>query len=77
VTADIALTLTITIGALVLFVWNRLPVEVVGLIVLASLILTGLVTPQEGLSGFANEATVIVGFRESSVVFPSSAGFNG
>jgi di/tricarboxylate transporter len=61
VTADIALTLAITIGALALFIWNRLPVEVVGLIVLASLILTGLVTPQEGLSGFANEATVIVG----------------
>ena len=32
-----------------------------GLLVLATLILTGLVTPQEGLSGFANEATVIVG----------------
>ena len=60
-TGEIALTLGITSGALVLFVWNRLPVEVVGLIVLAALILTGLVTPQQGLSGFANEATIIVG----------------
>ena len=60
-TADIALTLAITIGALVLFVWNRLPVEVVGLVVLAALIIAGLVTPEAGLSGFSNEATVIVG----------------
>jgi di/tricarboxylate transporter len=61
VTADIALTLGITAGALVLFVWNRLPVEVVALLVLAALMLFGLVTPQQGLSGFANEAVVIVG----------------
>ncbi|HSJ63496.1 MAG TPA: SLC13 family permease [Gemmatimonadaceae bacterium] len=60
-TADIALTLGITAGALALFVWNRLPVEVVALLVLAALMLSGLVTPQQGLSGFANEAVVIVG----------------
>lgn len=60
-TAPIALTLGITLAALVLFIWNRLPVEVVGLLVLAALILTGLVSPHEGLSGFSNEATVIVG----------------
>lgn len=60
-TAPIALTLGITLAALALFVWNRLPVEVVGLVVLAALILTGLVTPQQGLTGFSNEATVVVG----------------
>lgn len=59
-TPDIALTLAITLAALVLFTWNRLPVEVVGLLVLAALIVTGRVTPQQGFSGFANEATVTV-----------------
>lgn len=54
------LTLAITLAALALFTWNRFPTEVVALLVLAALILTGLVTPEEGFSGFANEATVTV-----------------
>jgi di/tricarboxylate transporter len=60
-TAEIALTLAIAAGALALFVWNRVRVDVVGIIVMATLILTGLVSPQEGISGFANEAMVTVG----------------
>lgn len=59
-TAQIALTLGITLAALVLFVWNRLAVEVVGLLVLATLLVTGLTTPADGLAGFASEATITV-----------------
>jgi di/tricarboxylate transporter len=59
-TAEILLTLAITLGALALFVWNRLRVDVVGIIVMVTLILTGLVTPREGISGFANEAVITV-----------------
>jgi di/tricarboxylate transporter len=59
-TAEILLTLGVTLGALLLFVWNRLRVDVVGLIVMATLIVTGLVTPREGISGFANEAMITV-----------------
>lgn len=43
-----------------LFVWNRLPVEIVGAITMAALVLTGQVTTAEALSGFANEATIVV-----------------
>jgi di/tricarboxylate transporter len=57
---EILLTLAITAGALALFVWNRLRVDVVGIIVMVTLILTGLVTPREGISGFANEAVITV-----------------
>jgi di/tricarboxylate transporter len=57
---EILLTLAVALGALGLFIWNRLRVDVVALMVMASLILLGLVTPQEGISGFANEATVTV-----------------
>jgi di/tricarboxylate transporter len=60
-TPEIVLTLAITAGALALFMWNRVRVDVVGIIVMATLILTGLVTPQEGISGFANEAMITVG----------------
>jgi di/tricarboxylate transporter len=44
-----------------LFIWNKLRVDVVGLIVMATLIVLGLVTVREGISGFANEAMVTVG----------------
>jgi di/tricarboxylate transporter len=60
ITAEMALTLAITAGALALFVWNRVRVDVVALIVMATLIVTGLVTPQQGISGFANEAMITV-----------------
>jgi di/tricarboxylate transporter len=59
-TMDVLLTLGVTVGALVLFMWNRLRVDVVGLIVMATLILLGLVTPREGISGFSNEAMITV-----------------
>lgn len=53
-------TLAIVVAALALFVWDRFRPEVVGVAVMAVLVVTGLVTTQEGLSGFANEATVTV-----------------
>lgn len=57
---EILLTLAVAAGALGLFVWNRLRVDVVGIMVMAALILTGLLTPAEGISGFANEAMLTV-----------------
>ncbi len=59
-TGEIALTLAVTVGALLLFIWNRLRVDVVGIMVMAALMVTGLVTPREGISGFANEAMITV-----------------
>lgn len=55
-----AVALAITAVALVLFVWNRLRVDVVALIIMLLIILTGLATPREGISGFAHEATITV-----------------
>jgi di/tricarboxylate transporter len=63
------LTLVITAGALVLFIWNRIRMDVVAIMVMSVLILTGLVTPREGVSGFANEATLTV-----AAMFVLSAG---
>jgi di/tricarboxylate transporter len=59
-TPDVLLTLAVTVGALGLFLWNRLRVDVVGIIVMVTLILLGLVTPRQGISGFANEAIITV-----------------
>jgi di/tricarboxylate transporter len=57
---EIWLTLAITAAALILFISNRIRVDVIGIMVMATLILTGLVTAQEGISGFANEAMITV-----------------
>ena len=59
-TPQIAITLTILILAAILFISGRLRVDLVALIVLGSLALTGLVTPDEALSGFSSPAVVTV-----------------
>jgi di/tricarboxylate transporter len=60
VTPQIALALSIVGLAIALFVTERLRVDLVALLVLSSLALTGLVTPVEALSGFSNPAVVTV-----------------
>ena len=68
-TAEIWIAYAIALAALGLFIWNRLRVDVVGLIVMTSLMVTGLVTVREGTSGFANEAMLTV-----AAMFVLSAG---
>jgi di/tricarboxylate transporter len=59
-TADIVLVLLILVGALFFFVSERLRVDTVALMVLGALAISGLVTPEEALSGFSNPAVVTV-----------------
>jgi di/tricarboxylate transporter len=63
------LTLGVLAGAVALFVTEKLPVDVVAMIVLATLLVLGLVTPSEALSGFSSEATITV-----AAMFVLSAG---
>ena len=50
------------IGAIVLglFLWNRLRLEIVGLLALVAVVLSGLVPLEVAVSGFANEALLTV-----------------
>jgi di/tricarboxylate transporter len=57
---DLLLVGAVTVGAVVLFASGRLRIDLVALCILAVLGLTGLVTPGEAISGFANEATITV-----------------
>ncbi|MCA9980702.1 MAG: anion permease, partial [Anaerolineales bacterium] len=59
-TADNALVLAILTTAVVLFISDRFRVDVVALMVLAALIVTQLVTPQQAFSGFASPAVITV-----------------
>jgi di/tricarboxylate transporter len=65
-TPQIAMVLAILLAAIVLFVTERIRVDVVALMVLVSLALTGLVTPTEALSGFARAPGAAPGRCERS-----------
>ncbi|HET6546212.1 MAG TPA: SLC13 family permease [Rhodanobacteraceae bacterium] len=53
-------TVAIVLGALALFASEKLRIDIVALLVLSMLMILGIVTPAEALSGFSNEATVTV-----------------
>jgi di/tricarboxylate transporter len=59
-TFEIIIVLSILILAIILFITEKIRVDIVALIVLVSLTLTGLITPAEALSGFSNPAVVTV-----------------
>lgn len=56
------ITLCIIVVAIILFATEALPVDLVAILILVSLILTGVLTPQEGIKGFSNKATITVAF---------------
>ncbi len=58
---EIVSVFALLLVAIILFVTEKLPVDVVALMILAALLLLGLVNAEEGLSGFASTATVTVG----------------
>lgn len=59
-TREGAATLGLAVAALVLFASGRLPVEIVGVAIMAALLVSGLIPRAEALSGFSNEATITV-----------------
>lgn len=59
-TLEIGLVLTILIGSVILFATNKLRPDIVALLVLVTLAVTRLISPQEAFSGFANPAVVTV-----------------
>lgn len=59
-TLSIALILFLILGMFILFVMEILPMDVIALLVLSILLLSGFVTPAEGLSGFSNPAVITI-----------------
>jgi len=60
VTQDIALTLAIILMAIILFATEKLRVDVVALLVLLAVSITGLVSKEEVFLGFANSAVITI-----------------
>ncbi|MFU8772427.1 MAG: SLC13 family permease, partial [Anaerolineales bacterium] len=57
---DIALTLGILLVAIIIFVSEWIRPDLVALLVLVTLVITGLVSPNESISGFSNPAVVTI-----------------
>jgi len=78
---DIIITLCILLGAIILFATEYVSIDVTAMLILGSLILSGILSPQEGLSGLSNTAVVTVasmfvlsaGIEKSGVLNPVTA----
>lgn len=74
-TVEMIVVLALILVAVVLFASEKLPVDLVALLVMAVLLLSGIITPAEGIAGFSNEATVTVGamFILSAALYKTGA----
>ncbi len=59
--SPIAITLILLLVALVLFGSEKLPVDIVGLILVIGLVVTGILTVNEGVSGFGDNIIITIG----------------
>lgn len=59
---DALITLTVIAGTMVLLATEWLSMDLVALLAMVSLVLSGVISPEEGISGFSNTATLTVAF---------------
>ena len=55
-------TLIIILLSILLFVTEKLPIDLIALVIICGLVITGVVSPMEGIAGFSNIATITVAF---------------
>ena len=60
-TIQIIIVLAVLVLAAVLFITEKLRVDLVALLVMAILLVSGIISPQQGIAGFSNTATITVG----------------
>lgn len=61
-TPDILITIGVIFVAIILFATEVLSIDLVALVVMVALILFGIITPEQGVEGFSNKATITVAF---------------
>ncbi len=59
---SIIATLGVIIIAIILFVTEKIPVDLIALLIICALVVTQVISPAEGISGFSNTATITVAF---------------
>ncbi len=58
--SPIAITLILLLVAVVLFATEKIPVDIVGILLVIGLVMTNVLTMQEGLSGFGDNVIIII-----------------
>lgn len=61
-TTGAIITICVIIGAIILFATELITIDLVALLIMVSLIITGVITPEQGVEGFSNKATITVAF---------------
>ena len=59
---DVIITLSVIGVAIVLFATEALRVDIVAILIMLTLMLTGVITAEQGVAGFSNKATITVAF---------------
>jgi di/tricarboxylate transporter len=59
--AEIVITLLLLVLAIVLFATERIPVDIVGILLVIALVLTQVLTVQEAVAGFGNDIIITIG----------------
>jgi di/tricarboxylate transporter len=59
---EIIITLCVIVGAIILFATEIISIDLVALFIMVVLIIFGVITPEEGVAGFSNKATITVAF---------------
>lgn len=59
-TFEIIFVFAVALVAVVLFATEKLSVDLIALLIMGTLLVAGIVTPEEGIAGFSNKATVTV-----------------
>lgn len=57
---DATIALLVVVAAIALFATERIPTELTSLMLVVALVLTGLLTPQEALSGFSSDTVIFI-----------------
>jgi len=59
---DAIITICVILGAIILFATEAVSIDLVGLLIIATLVISGVITPEQGVAGFSNNATITVAF---------------
>lgn len=61
-TPELIITISVIIGAIILFATEIISIDLVALLIMSVLIIGGVITPEQGVAGFSNKATITVAF---------------
>lgn len=61
-TTDAYITACIILAAIVMFIMDKLSVDLIALLIMGALVVLGVISPAEGMAGFSNPATMTVAF---------------